>query len=340
MNSKLYMFSQFVAELHKLGREADLNVAEYGLERLRSMLGFDCAWYGWARLIGDRTTVHASSTIDLPDSFANFWSTMENQDLVAKALRQDRGRVGIYDRAQPSQTEGMIDLSERYNLRRWACAMHNRPNRKTAFFVSVYRTDFRDQQWGAEDLQLLQCVVDHIFLAMQAAVGRAGGRAEGEQATLVVDPAGFAHLGLDGSKGFLKMVWPGWEGERLPKPLRQVAQRSGTFMLKNEGIVVSCEKDNVTGGQSELMRIRLNTLSKVDRLTSREREVASLLASGATHKEAALALGSAPATIRNQTRTIYEKLGINSRAQLADLVLHRSRHAAGRSESSPAACSL
>lgn len=47
---------------------------------------------------------------------------------------------------------------------------------------------------------------------------------------------------------------------------------------------------------------------------------AGALAAGATYKQAAAALGSAPATIRNQTQAIYTKLGIASRAQLATLL--------------------
>lgn len=318
--SRLQMFSQFVADMHKVASQADVNVAAYGFDRLKAMLGFECAWYGWARFMKDRTLVHASSTMNLPSSFASFWSTIENQDLVAKTIRENRGGVIVYDWRQPAQTDGMIELSERYQLRKWATAMHSRPRRDTAFFASVYRTDRADPEWEPEDLQLLQCAVDHIFLAMKASVGNGSRR---DQATLLVDPSGFAHLGLDGSETLLRRVWPGWKGERLPRSLRPFARRSGTFTLQNEGIVISCSKDRQAGEQSELMRIELAPASKVDRLSPREQEVARLLATGASYKEAARMLGSAPATIRNQTQSIYGKLGIGTRAQLVELVLQQ-----------------
>jgi DNA-binding CsgD family transcriptional regulator len=312
------MFSQFVADMHKVGRQAEVNVAAYGFERLRAMLGFECAWYGWARFMKDRTLVHASSTMNLPTSFAKFWSTIANQDLVAKAIRENRGGVIVYDRRQPAQTDGMIELSERYQLRKWATAMHSRPCRDTAFFASVYRTDRADPEWEPEDLQLLQCAVDHIFLAMKTSI-RDSNRCD--RATLLVDPSGFAHLGLDGSETLLRSIWPGWKGERLPRSLRPFIRRSGTFTLENEGLVISCSRDRQAGDQSELMRIELGPASKVDRLSPRERDVARLLARGASYKEAARTLGSAPATIRNQTQSIYGKLGIGTRAQLVELVL-------------------
>ncbi|WP_448951818.1 response regulator transcription factor [Labrys neptuniae] len=326
MTSKLSMFSQFVVDLHQAGRradkDADLDLAARAVELLRPMLGFDCAWYGWARFLDDRTTVPASSTLGLPEGFAPFWSTMASQDLVATALRRNRGKVCIYDRGQPRQTDEMAELSERYGIRKWASAMHNRPGAATTFFVSVYRTRCHDPHWDGEDLQLLQCAVDQLFLALQGAFERRSADGAGERATLVVDEAGFAHLGLDQSQGFLRTIWPGWSGDRLPRPLRQVALHPGIHRFEREGVAVSSRRDREAGWQSSLVRLELSLLSKLDRLSPREREVAQLLATGATHKQAALTLGSAPATIRNQTRAIYDKLGIRSRAELASTVPH------------------
>ena len=55
-------------------------------------------------------------------------------------------------------------------------------------------------------------------------------------------------------------------------------------------------------------------------LTQREREVALVLSAGKSHKEAARLLGVAPATIRNQTQSIYSKLEVDNRSNLAAIV--------------------
>ncbi len=60
----------------------------------------------------------------------------------------------------------------------------------------------------------------------------------------------------------------------------------------------------------------LRPLRKFDLLTRREAEVARLLADGKSHKEAARRLAVAPSTVRNQTQSIYSKLGVNSRAEM------------------------
>lgn len=324
MASTLNMFSEFVADLQKVGSNPEIDLADYGMDRLRPILGFDSAWYGWARLFSDRTVVHASSTMNLPDDYADYWTTIEKEDLVARKLREDRGSVGIYDRFQPRQTDGMIELSERYHLRKIACAMHNRPSRSTGFFASVYRTGQRDPDWESEDLQLLRCAVDHIFLAMRNSIVHREPLANGNQASLLVDPSGFTHLGLDTSERFLKQVWPKWKGERLPKALWPLLERPGTLTLKEEGVVVSSRRDASAGERSDMVRIDIRAMSRIDRLTPREREVARLLAAGSTHREAARILGSAPTTVRNQIQSIYEKLDISSRAELVDLMVRQS----------------
>lgn len=53
------------------------------------------------------------------------------------------------------------------------------------------------------------------------------------------------------------------------------------------------------------------------RLTPREREVARLVATGYTNKEIATILQTSPHTIRNQVHSVFDKLQITTRTQLA-----------------------
>jgi DNA-binding CsgD family transcriptional regulator len=55
-------------------------------------------------------------------------------------------------------------------------------------------------------------------------------------------------------------------------------------------------------------------------LSSREREVAELVASGKTNREAAATLFLSEKTIGSHLARIYEKLGVHSRAALAGIV--------------------
>ena len=64
-------------------------------------------------------------------------------------------------------------------------------------------------------------------------------------------------------------------------------------------------------------RLTLRRLTAFDLLTTREREVARELAIGKSAKEVARQLGLAPATIRNQTQSIYQKLQVDNRVALS-----------------------
>ena len=61
------------------------------------------------------------------------------------------------------------------------------------------------------------------------------------------------------------------------------------------------------------------TRPRVDELTPQELQIALLLASGKTTREAAAALFLSPKTIEYHLRHVYQKLGIHSREELARL---------------------
>ncbi len=56
---------------------------------------------------------------------------------------------------------------------------------------------------------------------------------------------------------------------------------------------------------------------RADALSKRELEVASAYASGDSYKEIARALGLSPTTVHTHLRTVYTKLGVTSKIELA-----------------------
>jgi len=53
------------------------------------------------------------------------------------------------------------------------------------------------------------------------------------------------------------------------------------------------------------------------RLTPREREIVQLLIRGCSNSEIATQLGTQPQTVKNQLTTVFAKVGVRSRLQLA-----------------------
>ena len=66
---------------------------------------------------------------------------------------------------------------------------------------------------------------------------------------------------------------------------------------------------------------------ETEQLTPHERRVARIVADGATNREAALALFLSPKTVEAHLRSIYRKLGIRSRAELAALLAGGAKEA-------------
>lgn len=68
---------------------------------------------------------------------------------------------------------------------------------------------------------------------------------------------------------------------------------------------------------------------RLDTLTERERDVATLVASGATNAEVARSLFITQSTVEFHLRNIFRKLGISRRTQLAALVTIRDLNEGG-----------
>jgi two-component system nitrate/nitrite response regulator NarL len=66
----------------------------------------------------------------------------------------------------------------------------------------------------------------------------------------------------------------------------------------------------------------------LDRLTTREAEVARHAARGLTSRHIGLLLGTSQFTVRNQLCRIFDKLGVASRSELAGWLVRRQAHGA------------
>jgi DNA-binding CsgD family transcriptional regulator len=69
-------------------------------------------------------------------------------------------------------------------------------------------------------------------------------------------------------------------------------------------------------------RVARRESTGVESLTSQELQVSLLLAEGRSTREAAAALFLSPKTVEYHLRKVYTKLGIRSRAELAELLPH------------------
>ncbi len=319
MTPDIASFSRFITGIQHHSLEVDAEgLARWAVRELSQGLGFDAAWYGWATLQDDGVEVHANATLNLPDGFHAYWETMAEQDLLARYMLENPGETAIYDRAQPRQTDGMTSLADRYGLRRITTAMSGQAGNGVSFYISSYRVGARARAWSAAERDFLQGAVDQLSAAMAlSAVGP--GRAEAESVSILASEDGIGLLGLPLLRERFGQIWPRWTGDQLPGQLAGLIGTPGRHVLPDLDLSVSVEPAPRRQGMG-LRRMTLRRLHRFDLLTSREREVARQLAGGKSAKEVARQLGLAPATVRNQTQSIYQKLEVDNRAALAAIV--------------------
>ena len=313
-------FSNFVKEVNARAQECDpTELADWAVRHLSREVGFECAWYGWAQIDRSGVRIHANTTLDLPETYYPFWTSMAEQDLLAARLLDDPAVVAIYDRRDGEQNDGMTTLADRYGLEKMATVMNHREGRLASFYLSSYRHGSRARAFGPDEQEYLQCAVEQLGIAMR--LGRIGGRpAPGDASiSILVNESGIGILGLRHLREHLGDFWPEWKGDLLPEKLRGLLAVPGHHYFPDRGVVVSCEAARDCKAMG-LRRLTIRRMSPIDLLTAREREISGLLAKGLSHKDVARQLGIAPSTVRNQIRSVYLKTGISSRAELATLV--------------------
>lgn len=320
MTPDLRTFSNFVAELNARALETDVHgLARWAVGELSETLGFECAWYGWARIENDGVDIHANASLNLPDDYYEYWQTIAEEDLLAERLLKDPDAVATYDRLSGRQNDGMMSLSDRYGLSKMATVMNQRDGRLASFYLSSYRVGRQATQFSDDEQEFLQCAVDQIGRAMKLQSLETNRNAKGGAISILVNEAGIGILGLADLRQRLGQIWPDWHGDLLPDTLRTLVQSPGQHCLPDLGLVILCEVAPNCQDMN-LRRLTIRKFTSLDLLTNRETEVATLLSEGKSDKETARILGVAPSTVRNQIQAIYEKTGVNNRVNLSALL--------------------
>lgn len=313
-------FSRFITDMNHRAASVDAEgLARWAVAELSDTLGFDAAWYGWATLRQEGVEVYANTTFNLPENYYRNWLQMSDQDLLARSMIENPGYVATYDRGQSRQTDGMADLSDNYGLRRMATAMYGRYGDFANFYISSYRNGKTARAFNAEESDFLQCAVNHLSSAMKLSTSEPGRTAMPGSVTILASRDGIGLLCLEALREQFGDVWPRWTGDNLPEQLASLINRPGTHILPDRDLVVLVET-TPNFQDMDLRRLTLRRLNRFDLLTKREREVARALAGGKSAKEVARHLGLAPATVRNQTQSIYQKLEVDNRAALVAAV--------------------
>jgi DNA-binding CsgD family transcriptional regulator len=115
----------------------------------------------------------------------------------------------------------------------------------------------------------------------------------------------------------LRKEWPDWSPPVVAPDLLEALRRSPERRFVGRRISVSA-----TLAHGMLFLVAKEN-GAVERLSPAQLEVATLVASGLSYKEAARRLSVSPATVRNHLHESYVKLGVRNKAGLAQRLSER-----------------
>jgi len=310
--------NDLILGLYRYGRDVPIaDFRTWAFDRLREVIGFDSAV--WGTNSESPQKVHSASLYGLPRAVVDDYvrDGWQARDCVRAACVANPGvAINLSDLMSPSRwhrTQLYRRFARPHGLE-WVlsnCQVDSvAPLHE---FISLARSD-GERPFSETDRRRLQVLVPHLTEAMRAnhlwhfsamAVPRESQAAKGMG---LCDREGFMH---DCSRTFSRLIrseWPGWTGVKLPAML-VASFAAGAFSGKRVDVTAE------PLGDQWLLRIDAGGAAK--QLGARERQVAALYARGLSYRDIARAVGVAPATVRNQLRASFRKLGVTSKLELA-----------------------
>lgn len=311
---------ELALSLYRLARaEAASDFQDRCFAALQAQVPFDSGF--WSHVVQEDGRVHLVSNwrFQLPPEVEGIWAGLEERDVVGRLAFTTPGRtVNIVARRLIHDPELVERIIEAFGLEYVLSTCLLDP--LTSMFHSV--TLFRGAGGPAfteGERRFVEGVTPHLVEAL--GVNRLIHLLETQQSTGI---ANYATAACDGDAllyvarpqflDMLRLEWADWHGARLPQALREDLRRGRAFTYRGRAVVVRCTPVH------ELLWLRARPKAPVDDLAPRELEVARLSADGRTNKVIARALGISPFTVRNQLTSIYDKLGITGRTELAALL--------------------
>lgn len=126
-----------------------------------------------------------------------------------------------------------------------------------------------------------------------------------------VDMHSLLHASDDRFAKILREEWSDWRGPHLP-------ERLATHLAVNQGRAFVGQSIVIRANPfKDLIVLRARPKATYDKLSIREQQISQLFATGQSQKEIAKSLSISPATVNNHITSVYAKLAINDKAQLA-----------------------
>ena len=314
--------NDFLLQLYRIAKESPMAAfQDSALAQLKTVLPFDSSMWGTATTRPAGIDIHTIHLHQKDPQMIVEYEGLKHFDTAAAAVFGKSRITNVYN---SDEWFGEKDQREyREFLTRWGhdhtfITAASNPVTNFVHWVSLFRGN-TDAVCKPEEQRLLYQLSPHIMQALAmnrvmhlqgTTVARASAPMRGNA---IADLRGVLyHTDLQ-FEMHAQAEWAGWNGLKLPDEMMLTMGRAnGTHVGRVS--VVQWAVDQ------RLLFLRSRGRCLADDLTERELTVARLLSAGKSHKEVAKGLDRSPATVRNQTQSIYGKLQVGSVAQMSELL--------------------
>lgn len=179
--------------------------------------------------------------------------------------------------------------------------------------ITLWRAE--DVAYSAPDLYRAGIILPHFFQAREInerICSQARNLHAPDNFSLVTDINGRLYFIEELAIELLQLEWREWGPPVLPAGLID-AFRKNPFKVFRGAVI-----DAHAIVYNNLLHVSIHRKATMRGLSHAECQAATLVANGASYKEAARLLNRAPATVRNQLHSAYQKLGITNKNSLSN----------------------
>jgi DNA-binding CsgD family transcriptional regulator len=292
------------------------------LRLVQAVVPFDSALWGVGTYLPNGIPqIFAVFLLNQPQAMLADYERVKDRDQAfAAALRSPGTTVNI---AAPGiawgpGSEPMRAHIERYGMAHTLATLTRGPVTELASAICLYRADAA-KPFSELERVLQQALVAHLVAGYDrsriqylASLQNAG-RQPPQRAAAIVDSRGTLHSASPSFVNLLLSEWPEWRGPMVPRELLDAVRGERTTAPFTR-IVARATPVN------DLFLVNLRDIAACDHLSDREWDVARAFGDGMSHKEVAQRLGIAPGTVRNHLSSVYAKLGVTNKAELAHVL--------------------
>lgn len=295
-------------------------VAEFHEEALaciKRLIPFDSAVVGGGEMSATMPAVITSAHLhNQPVEKLTERHHLEAPDPVIIEAYQNRGRT--VTRATATLPEVLKPYCQKFGVAHTMVFARAEPNSLRVDMISLWRADalhdYTEQEVMIADL-LLPHVMEARMINLRLFTTELAVRASQQSRPIIVNMRGEIQFMEMETLALLRVEWPNWNPPILPASFMEALQSKRSMGFTGKRLRAS-----VTVRDKLLyLSFRESNVPQAEHLTEAERAVAKLAITGASYKDIARNLSKSPSTVRNQLHTVYDKLEIKSKVELANL---------------------